>query len=230
MTDKIIVNNKNMTDQIMFKLNKFDNEFTKEELANIKELVIDYNQESNDIFLSNLPKFDNIESLTIRNEYIFNSDYNYFLELKNINTLVFDNCEFEDADLIASLKLKSLSLINCHIYNYSFISLLFDIEELTIINGKISNSKINNLNNLHYLQLSHSHILDSEKTIKNINLMELHVDNTNIIDLSFIKNLPNLKIISIDKKQYNNNKNLIDNSKHIKTNIVSNVGVDNYEI
>ena len=45
MENKITINNKNILNYVMFKLDKITNEFSKDELANIKELIIDYNQE-----------------------------------------------------------------------------------------------------------------------------------------------------------------------------------------
>ena len=73
------------------------------------------------------------------------------------------------------------------------------------------------LNCLKYLQISYSNIID--KTELNINtLEELYIDNTNINSFSFLNNLLHLKRISIDEKQYINNKYLFDNL--IKRNIL----------
>ena len=232
MENKIIINNPNILNYVMFKLDKITNEFTKDELAYIKEIVIEYNQEftSNSSFYEELLKFSTLSSLTIRNGYIFNIDYNYLLKLHNLIEIVFDNCEFENADLITSLDLKSLSLINCKINNYSFIITFNNLKSLTIINGKVTIDKINNINNLTYLQLSHSNILDKTNTINIASLTELHIDNTNINNLDFINNLPNLKKMSIDKFQYINNKDIIDNITNKKITILSTTGVDKYEV
>ena len=42
-------------------------------------------------------------------------------------------------------------------------------------------------------------------------LEELYIDNTNINSFNFLNNLSHLKRISIDEKQYSNNKDLFDN-------------------
>jgi len=110
-----------------------------------------------------------------------------------------------------------LSLINCKIESYTFVYLLTSLEELTIINGEIEIEKINMLNNLRYLQLSYSNIIDNvDLNIRE--LEELYIDNTNINNFIFVRNLLNLKRISIDERQYNENKNTFDSL--IKNNIL----------
>lgn len=212
MGNIIKIENKNLANYIMFKLDKVDNVFTEEELNKITEVVIDYNNESDSsfVFLEELSKLRNLKTITLRNGYIFNDNYNIFLNLNNLSEFVFENCEFENADLIASLKLKSLSLINCKIESYSFVNVLENLEELSIINGLIEIEKLNMLNHLKYLQISYSSITDS--TELNINtLEELYIDNANINNFNFLNNLLHLKRISIDGKQYSNNKELFNN-------------------
>ena len=80
--------------------------------------------------------------------------------------VTFENCEFENADLIASLKLQFLSLINCKIKNYSFINIFEKLNQLTIINGEIEISKINLIRNLKYLQISYSNIVDDTELMQ----------------------------------------------------------------
>ncbi len=215
----INIENENLANYIMFKLNKVDNGFTEEGLNEIIEVVIDYNNETDSsfVFLEELLKLKNLKTITLRNGYIFNDNYNIFLNLNNLSEFVFENCEFENADLIASLKLKSLSLINCKIESYSFVNVLEDLDELSIINGTIEIEKLNVLKHLKYLQISYSNIIDNKDL--NINtLEELYIDNTNINNFNFLNSLLNLKRISIDEKQYNSNKELFNNL--IKRNIL----------
>lgn len=219
MEEKTIIENENLANYIMFKLDKVDNGFTKEELSKVTEIVIDYNNESDSsfVFLEELSKLSNLKTITLRNGFIFNDNYNIFLNLKNMSEVVFEMCEFENADLLASLKLKSLSLINCEINNYSFVKILSNLTELSIVNGTIEIETINMLKKLNYLQISYSNIVDNNEL--NIDtLEELYIDNTNIINLNFLNNLTNLKRISIDKNQYNKNKDIINSL--IKKNII----------
>ena len=219
MKEIINIENENLANYIMFKLDKVDNGFTEEELNKITDVVIDYNNEADSsfVFLEELRKLKNLKTITLRNGFIFNDNYNIFLKLNNLSEFVFENCEFENADLIASLKLKSLSLINCKIENYSFLNIIMNLEELIIINGTVDLKIINMLNNLTYLQISYSNIIDgSELNISK--LEELYIDNTNINNFDFLNNLINLKRISIDEKQYNDNKDVFNNL--IKKNIL----------
>lgn len=209
MENIIHIDNENLANYIMFKLDKIDNGFTEQELNEIVEVVIDYKdeKESSFVFLEELLKLKNLKTITLRNGYIFNENYNIFLNLSNLSEFVFDNCEFENADLIASLKLKSLSLINCNITSYSFINVFENLEELSIINGEIEIEKLNTLNHLKYLQISYSNITDNIEL--NINtLEELYIDNTNMGNFNFLDHLSSLKRLSIDEKQYDNNKEL----------------------
>ena len=98
---------------------------------------------------------------------IFNDNYNILLNLNNLSEFVFENCEFENDDLITSLKLESLSLINYKIKSYALVNVFKNIEELTIINRSIVIEKLNMLNHLKYLQISYSNIIDNIKFKKN---------------------------------------------------------------
>lgn len=219
MEEKIIIKNDNLANYIMFKLDKTENGFTEEELDKITEIVIDYSNETDSsfVFLEELLKLNNLKFITLRNGYIFNDNYKIFIKLHNLDEFVFERCEFENADLIASLNLRSLSLINCKIENYSFVNLFKNLVELSIVNGIVEIEKLNMLNQLKYLQLSYSNIVDSIE-LKISSLEELHIDNTNISSFNFLHNLTNIKKISIDENQYNKHKELFNNL--IKNNIL----------
>ena len=235
MESYITIKNENIANYVMFVLDKLDNKFTEEELNTITEITIDYEEilENNSI-LKELLLFRNLNTLNLRNAFIYNDDYNYLLNLEKLNNLYLDRCKFENADLIASLKLKSLSLINCEINNYLFVNLLTELEELTIINGEVDIDNINKLTKLNYLQLSYSNILGNELIIKLDNLKELYVDNTNIRNLTFTNNLLNLNRLSIDEFQYKYNNEFIKQLRNrnisiYNENMVEFLG-DNYEV
>lgn len=215
----INIENKNLANYIMFKIDKIGNNFTEQDLNQITEVVIDYNNESESsfVFLDELKKLKNLKTITLRNGYIYNDNYNIFLNLNSLSEVVFENCEFENANSIAYLKLKSLSIINCKIDSYAFINILEPLEKLTVINGILEIKKINILKNLKYLQLSYSNITD-DFDLDISSLEELYIDNTNINNFNFLNSLLNLKRISIDETQYNNNKELFNNL--IKRNIL----------
>lgn len=211
MDSNIIIENENLADYIMFKLDKIDNGFTMEELDQITEVVIDFKEEeSSAAVFEELLKLRKLNSIILRNVFIFNDDFKTLLALPELNDVTFENCEFEDADLISSLNLKSLSLVNDKINSYTFVNLFKSLEELTIVNGNIEISKINELQDLKYLQISYSNIND-DSSINITSLEELYIDNTNINSFEFLNSLSNLKRLSIDEKQYNSNKELFSN-------------------
>lgn len=212
MEEKVSINSKSILDYIMFKLDKIDNEFTLEELSKIDEITIDY-KDDNVIIFEELLFLKNLKTLNIRHSSLFNSDFNILLNLNKLENLYFEKCEFENADLISSLNLKNLFLINCNINNHTFLCMFSDLEELSVINGNIEISKINKLKKLKYLRLSYSKIIDNDN-LSLENIRELYLDNTNIIDLSFINNLPHLNKIVISLEQYKNNKQLLKGLKN----------------
>lgn len=205
-----MIKNKMIADYVMFKLDKLENDFTSEELDKIEELVINYDSkiDDNSIDIDELKLFKNLKSLTIRNGYILNSYYSVFTKLENLEELALEDCEFENADLISSLKLKKLSLINCRINNYTFVNVIEPLERLSITNAIIDMSMINKLKNLKYLEISYSKA-DITKKVNIDSLEELYIDNTNIKNLDFTNNLNNLKVLSIDAEQYAKNQNVI---------------------
>lgn len=215
MDSVIKIENNILANYVMFKLDKIENEFTLEELDKVREIVIDYSDIDEEIdnsfsLLEELLKFRNIERITIRNGYIYNDSYKIFLQLNNLRKMVFEKCEFENVDLIVSLNLTGLSLIDCKINNYNFIGTLLDIDRLCIVNGQVDIDKINKLEGLISLQLSYSKIVSDNKEICLNNIEELYIDNTNIEGFDFLLGLNHLKRVSIDREQYKMNKELFD--------------------
>lgn len=206
MNNNIIINDPLIKDYLMYKLSKENAIFTKEDLLQIDELTINYNDKST---LKILSLFPNIKSLTIRNFSLYNNDFNILLSLSNLNSLYFEFCSFENPSLITSLSLKSLSLVSCNISDYSFIYSLNDLEELCLINASIDLNMLSSFNNLSYLQLSYSNIFNSNISLNLSSLEKLYIAHTNIYNLSFLNNLTNMKVLSIDKNQYLFNKDLI---------------------
>ena len=67
MNENVTINNTNIANYIMFKLDKTNNSFSADELSQITELVIDYNNEneSNFVFLNELLKLTELKKLTL---------------------------------------------------------------------------------------------------------------------------------------------------------------------
>ena len=206
----------NLSNYIMFKLNKIDNEFNEEELNKIDEVII-----SSEDSLYDASLFNNLSDLTICDKFIENSFFKILFNLKNLKSINFTRCEFENADLISSLNISNLDLVNCNINNYKFIYIMSDLVSLTVVNGEIDFDLINRLKLLKYLNVSYSDISNDRAYLKLNDLEKLYINNTSISNFSYLINLINLKLLSVDEKQYKNNLDIINKLKKRNVDILS---------
>ena len=206
----------NLSNYIMFKLNKIDNEFNEEELNKIDEVII-----SSEDSLDDASLFNNLSDLTICYKFIENSFFKILFNLKNLKSINFTRCEFENADLISSLNISNLDLVNCNINNYKFIYIMSDLVSLTVVNGEIDFDLINRLKLLKYLNVSYSDISNDRAYLKLNDLEKLYINNTSISNFSYLINLINLKLLSVDEKQYENNLDVINKLKERNVDILS---------
>ena len=206
----------NLSNYIMFKLNKIDNEFNEEELNKIDEVII-----SSEDSLYDASLFNNLSDLTICDKFIENSFFKILFNLKNLKSINFTRCEFENADLISSLNISNLDLVNCNINNYKFIYIMSDLVSLTVVNGEIDFDLINRLKLLKYLNVSYTDISNDRAYLKLNDLEKLYINNTSISNFSYLINLINLKLLSVDEKQYKNNLDIINKLKKRNVDILS---------
>ena len=206
----------NLSNYIMFKLNKIDNEFNEEELNKIDEVII-----SSEDSLADASLFNNLSDLTICDKFIENSFFKILFNLKNLKSINFTRCEFENADLISSLNVSNLDLVDCNINNYKFIYIMSDLVSLTVVNGEIDFDLINRLKLLKYLNVSYSDISNDRAYLKLNDLEKLYINNTSISNFSYLINLINLKLLSVDEKQYKNNLDIINKLKERNVDILS---------
>lgn len=206
----------NLSNYIMFKLNKIDNEFNEEELNKIDEIIISSEDSLDDVSL-----FNNLSDLTICDKFIENNFFKILFNLKNLKSINFTRCEFENADLISSLNVSNLDLVDCNINNYKFIYIMSDLVSLTVVNGKIDFDLINKLKLLKYLNVSYSDINNDRAYLKLNDLEKLYINNTSISNFSYLINLINLKLLSVDENQYKNNLDIINKLKERNVDILS---------
>ena len=124
-------------------------------------------------------------------------------------------------DLISSLNVSNLDLVNCNINNYKFIYIMSDLVSLTVVNGEIDFDLINRLKLLKYLNVSYSDISNDRAYLKLNDLEKLYINNTSISNFSYLINLINLKLLSVDEKQYKNNLDIINKLKERNVDILS---------
>lgn len=206
----------NLSNYIMFKLNKIDNEFSEEELNKIDEVIISSEDSLDDVSL-----FNNLSDLTICDKFIENNFFKILFNLKNLKSINFTRCEFENADLISSLNVSILDLVDCNINNYKFIYIMSDLVSLTVVNGEIDLDLINRLKLLKYLNVSYSNVSNDRAYLKLNDLEKLYINNTSISNFTYLTNLINLKLLSVDEKQYENNLDIINKLKERNVDILS---------
>ena len=83
-----------------------------------------------------------------------------------------------------------------------------NLNYLAITGGVVSANKIKR--DLSFLRLSYSNIDEIEKLEELVNLETLYIDNTNINNFEFLNKLNRLKKLSIDIRQYEENKSFFD--------------------
>ena len=179
----------------------------------MKEMIVDGNERFD--FINQVLNDNSVEDIEFRNCDFLNEELLKIVEFKNYERIAFIDCSFEDESLINNIKTESLSLTNNTINSYEFIYEMVDLRNLTVVNGKIDAYKLNALSKLEYLRVSHSFVVNIEKLFLE-DLKFLFIDNTNIDNLSFVKNFPNLNLLSISEKQK------VDNINTLKSILITN--------
>ena len=205
--------NEQLEKYLMFKLGKDTNVFEREELENIEELIlnpVNINGEYNEIDLDIIEYFTNLKRILFVNLKIQEKVIKKLSTIMSLENIYFERCDFENINLLNKLNIKEIEFVNCVLADYSFLYNMDELKSLSIVNGIVSIEGINKLKKLEYLQLSYSTILDLD-VIDLPNLKELHIDNTNIYDISIISELYKLERLSISEEQYIENKDYYSN-------------------
>lgn len=209
----IKIDNTDLANYIMFKLDKEDNSFSREELNQIDEIIINpinINGEYEKINLEVIKLFLNLKKILFKNLAIDENTINNLFSMETLESIYFEKCELKNENLLKDLQIKEIGFINCNIVDYSFVYEMSNLQSLSIVNGVVSISGVNKLKKLEYLQLSYSSMIDIEKLNLPF-LKELHIDNTNLMDTSNLENLTNLQRIGISEEQYVEEKNYYKN-------------------
>jgi hypothetical protein len=217
----IKISNEKIADFLMLKLGKLDNNFKKEELATVKSLFLnskDANGNDEEIDLTILKYFTNLEELELTNLNINNEITVMLSKLKKLETITFNKCSFENPNVLQMLKVHALNIINSSIQDTKFLESLKILKKLSLIGlDNVYIKDINNLINLKYLRLSNSNIIDFKEELLVPNLEELYIDNTNLYEFTLLK-IPlrkKLKKLCISDNIYLSNRNYIRELKDI---------------
>ena len=144
----IKIDNTDLANYIMFKLDKEDNSFSVEELGEIDEIIINpinINGEYEKINLEVIKYFSNLKRILFKNLTINENIITDLVSIKPLESIYFEKCEFENVNMLMVLKTKEIGFINCEIVDYSFVYEMKNLQSLAIVNGLVSISGVTNL-------------------------------------------------------------------------------------
>lgn len=203
----------NLNTYLQIKLNKTDNSFTKNDLANIKQLEIDAN-DLNEYQLYEakiLNDFINLEEIIFKNISLDETWINEILKLEKLTSIRFEFSYIDSIKKLIKLRLKKIEFIDSVCHDLEEINNFKTLNSISFIGMELGSLNIlKNMPNLLEVKLSSSKFKD-ENILRTLDRIEnLAIDHTHIKDLDFINNHINLKRLSLSKNQIEANKKLID--------------------
>lgn len=195
----INLKNNDLIRYVMFKLNKGENSFKKEDIETIRDIVINLSSENVDF--EEIIYFKGVNNIIISNGFVSKREIEILSNFKYLDSVDFNRCFFEDVKDVEKLNISSLGFIDCDIVNYSFVRNMVGLKSLTIINSEVSLNDFITLDKLEFLRLSNSVVKDLDK-FKFPLLEELYINGTNISNYDIFEDLNKLRIIDLSRDQY----------------------------
>ena len=204
----IFIRDVHVWDYISWQVEEENGCLSQDSIAKIQELVIDRDGlEKDESWLEDLMLLTNIQSITIRYDVIRDHYFDCFEKLKSLRSVTFDNCVINSPNRFSECRLNDLGFWNCDISDFSFLSSMTELQSLTVVNDALDISFISHIKKLTYLNLSSSRVINAGALGSSVE--RLYINDTNIKDLGFIAAFHNLKLLSIDEAQYDDNKEVI---------------------
>ena len=204
----MVIKDKNLKMYLNILLNKNIEDITEEDCSTIKTISYENNDDPNQYILDleELDYFPNLEGINFSNVLIRKKDLEKLKE-KNIQKLRIQHCAFDSSDNLSLLNnLKSLEAIDSYHENYDFLKNLNELEYLAITKpytkGFLSIENIIGMNHLKKLSLEQCNLdhIELLKELKELELINLLGSALSAKTESYLKELPNLKKIYIDKE------------------------------
>jgi Leucine-rich repeat (LRR) protein len=197
----IEITNSKLLNYLQLKLNRLSNKFKEEELSTIDKLILnskDINGNITEIDLSILKYFTGLKELELNNLDIGNDVLITISKIHSLTNLTFNNCKFNNPNLIQMIKVYNLNIINSPIQDTKFLKSLMLLKKVSFVGiDNIYIDDINNLINLKSLKLSNSKIVDIKEKLLLPNLEELYIDNTNLYDFDLLNISKRKKLIKL---------------------------------
>ena len=196
--NEAIIKNKELNNYIKFKLEKED--FTKEDLKNIDEIIIDSKniiEEHNEVYFDEIELFPNLKKISIRNLGISSKNMDL---LKNIKFVEFENCELWNLSKLKEV--EQLIIINSDIDNIEEIGLLNNLKDLHLINMKFDNYDIlKKITNLEKLTIKNIKEFSMSKIDFSLPIRYLSIEKIPNLNIDIISKYQKLEVLSVDRKE-----------------------------
>ncbi len=200
------IRNKDLALYLGFRLNKIGDEFTIEELSDLKELVIDqlnFVGEYEEVDIDVLDNVPNVETLTFKNFQITDEIIEKIKKFKNLKTLKFDRCIIDDFDKIGEIDVEYLAITRNAFLRTDFLRGKNGYKVLELTDSDLIDiDNLIDMKNLERLYISNSDVENYKELGELENLKVLHIENTNIEEIGFMRDLNKLSEVGIDKKLY----------------------------
>lgn len=210
LEDNQIIKNKELKKFVQYKLDK--NEFNKEDLLNIEDIILDgktITEDINKIYFDEINLFKNLKKIKISNVNISNEELE---EIKNIEEICFKKCRIESIKKLGGI--KKLSINNSKITNFDDIKSLTNLSELELINVKIDKFDfLREFLNLKKLAIKNVNNFSMDKIDFKLPIEYLSLDNIQNIDYAILESYSNLKTLSIEKEKVSEWEEILDKLK-----------------
>ena len=185
------------------------NFYTQEELDGVINITID-SDNLNDSLLDDISRFKNINSIIFMDVLVNNRMLMNVCKLNNLKTLEFYNCIVDDIEVLKESKINTLVLNNCKFDDYIYINNIDSLINLYLDNCEnIDLKKLSIIKKLKELSIWNVEVHNCEYLIYLDEIEKIRIDGSSIKDISPFLVMENLKVLVIDEQQALLNKKIV---------------------
>ena len=186
-----------------------NNEYLKSLIADENIDAIEALNIEQNIDFSELIIFNNLRELKIYDLDLSIADIDNISKLQNLKNLFFINCNLDSLEGLVGLDLDTLYISNTNIKKIKFIDVLnpkhLFLENIDVIDL----NDISIIRDVEELSLNNSKVLNEDKMIYLDRIVNLSIANTGIKNIDTLVANETLELLVIDDDIYNNNKEVV---------------------
>ena len=186
-----------------------NNEYLKSLIADENIDAIEALNIEQNIDFSELIIFNNLRELKIYDLDLSIADIDNISKLQNLKYLFFINCNLDSLEGLVGLDLDTLYISNTNIKKIKFIDVLnpkhLFLENIDVIDL----NDISIIRDVEELSLNNSKVLNEDKMIYLDRIVNLSIANTGIKNIDTLVANETLELLVIDDDIYNNNKEVV---------------------